>query len=229
MRRSGTPHTVPVGCVAPRPRCGAVAACAHNDPAAHRSAHVARAAFEGASTRDEKKKNINIDAATSPAEPSVEEIMNPHPVLLRADMPIKEAVHVLLDADVSGAPVVDDEGRLVGVLSEKDIIWKGAGAPDDHFIIPPVFVGFAEAMLWLRDNAAFEAEAKKILAKTVAQAMAKERLVSVSPATLMSDAARTMLHHDFNLLPVTEGGKVVGVVTRHDVLRGLYASQSPFL
>ena len=79
----------------------------------------------------------------------------------------REAVHALLDADVSGAPVVDADGRLVGVLSEKDVIWKGAGAPDDHFIIPPVFVGALEATLFLRDNAAFEAEAKKILARTV--------------------------------------------------------------
>lgn len=155
--------------------------------------------------------------------------MNPHPVLLRANMPIKEAVHVMLDADVSGAPVVDEAGHLMGVLTEKDLIWKGAGAPEDHFIIPPIFIGFAEATVWLRDNHAFEEEAHKILAKTVAEAMAKEHLVSVTPTTPMSDAARLMLKHDINLLPVQEGGKVVGICTRHDVLRGLYSSHSPFL
>ena len=41
--------------------------------------------------------------------------------------PRREAVHTMLDADVSGAPVVDSEGRLVGVLSEKDLIWKVLG------------------------------------------------------------------------------------------------------
>lgn len=163
-------------------------------------------------------------------EPLVEEIMNPHPVLLRADMAIKEAVHKMLEADVSGAPVVDGEGKLVGVLTDKDLIWKGAGAPEDHFIIPPVFIGFAEATVWLRDNAAFEREAHKILAKTVSEAMSPSaQLVSAAPSTPMSEAARTMLHHDINLLPVAEGGRVVGVVTRHDVLRGLYASHSPYL
>lgn len=59
--------------------------------------------------------------------------------------------------------------------------------------------------------------------------MAKERLVSVTPSTPMSEAARLMLKHDINLLPVQEAGRVVGVCTRHDVLRGLYASHSPFL
>jgi CBS domain-containing protein len=59
--------------------------------------------------------------------------------------------------------------------------------------------------------------------------MAKDALISVAPSTPMSEAARLMLKHDVNLLPVAEGGRVVGVCTRHDVLRGLYASQSPFL
>ena len=53
--------------------------------------------------------------------------MNPRPVLLSDAMPIKEAVHLLLEKDVSGAPVVDAAGKLVGVLSESDLIWKGAG------------------------------------------------------------------------------------------------------
>jgi hypothetical protein len=50
-----------------------------------------------------------------------------------------------------------------------------------------------------------------------------------TPPKQMSDAARLMLRHDINLLPVTEAGRVVGIVTRHDVLRGLYSSHSPFL
>lgn len=51
----------------------------------------------------------------------------------------------------------------------------------------------------------------------------------VEPSAPMSAAARLMVKHGVNLLPVAEGGRVVGVVTRHDVLRGLYASHSPFL
>jgi CBS domain-containing protein len=63
----------------------------------------------------------------------------------------------------------------------------------------------------------------------VAEAMAARDLVSATPSTPMSEAARLMLRHDINLLPVTEAGRVVGIVTRHDVLRGLYSSHSPFL
>jgi CBS domain-containing protein len=59
--------------------------------------------------------------------------------------------------------------------------------------------------------------------------MAKDGLVSATLSTPMSDAARLMLKNDVNLLPVTEDGRVVGIVTRHDVLRGLYSSHSPYL
>lgn len=157
--------------------------------------------------------------------------MNPHPVLLQSSMNIKEAVHKMLDANVAGAPVVDDAGELVGVLSEADVIWKGVGRPEDHFIIPPVFIGFADAFVYLRDNKRFDEEVHKILAKTVADSMVgKEKVIKVTPSTAMSEAAHLMLHHDVNLLPVVESGnKVVGVVTRHDILRGVYASKSPFL
>jgi CBS domain-containing protein len=161
----------------------------------------------------------------------VEEIMNPKPVLLQEDMSIKDAVHTMLDADIAGAPVVNKSGQIIGVLTEADIIWKGAGRPDEHFIVPPVYIGALDAYLFLRDTKAFEEETHKILARTVGDAMVgKEKLVTIKPSSLMSDAAQIMLHNDVNLLPVVEaGGSVVGIVTRHDILRGIYASKNPLL
>jgi hypothetical protein len=47
------------------------------------------------------------------------------------------------------------------------VVVQGAGAPQDHFIIPPIFLGFADAYVYLRDNKQFEDEVHKILAKTV--------------------------------------------------------------
>lgn len=199
--------------------------CGHNSfpscqPASHVALrqHIATRVASGA-------------ASTSQQDVMVEEVMNPKPVLLQETMSIKDAVHKLLDANVSGAPVVNDAGQIVGVLSESDLIWKGAGRPEDHFIIPPVFIGALDAYVFLRDNKAFEEETHKILARTVADAMVKkEKVIKVKPGTSMSDAAQLMLHHDVNLLPVVEAdNSVVGVVTRHDILRGIYASKNPLL
>lgn len=154
--------------------------------------------------------------------------MTPDPIVLNAKMPIKEAVKVMLDNKISGAPVVDDAGHLVGILSESDLLWKGAGAPLDHYIIPPVFIGFADAFIYLRDNEKFEEEVHKILAKTVSEAMNSHPL-SVPPSTSTSEAAQLMLKKGINRLPIVEEGKVVGVLTRQDILRGMFASGSPFL
>lgn len=66
----------------------------------------------------------------------------------------------------------------------------------------------------------------------VAEAMVgKDKVVTVGPAAPLSEAAQLMVHHDINLLPVVEGpGRtVVGILTRHDILRGMYASKSPLL
>lgn len=164
------------------------------------------------------------------AEPSVEEVMVPHPVTLTPDMSCKDAARVLLDNDISGAPVVDSNGKLLGVLSESDLLWKGVGAPLEHTIIPPVYIGAFDLLINLRDNVQVAHELDKILARTVKQAMTATPLVTVTPSTTMAGAAQLMLTHKVNRLPVVDSaGKVVGVITRHDVLRGMVASQSPLL
>jgi CBS domain-containing protein len=153
-------------------------------------------------------------------DPPVSKVMAENPVILRDDMPVKEAVQLLLEKDISGVPVVDKNGKLVGVLSESDLIWKGAGAPQDHFIIPPLFIGIADAFVYLRDNKQFEEECHKILAKTVREAMTVN-VVSISSTESMSSAAKLMLQKKVNRLPVVDGGVVVGVITRHDILKGM--------
>lgn len=154
--------------------------------------------------------------------------MTPNPFVLHETTPIREAVRLMLEKDISAAPVVNSKEELVGVLSEGDLMWKGVGAPKDHFIIPPVFIGFADAFVYLRDNQKFEDEVHKILAKTVGEAMSHNP-VTATPQTTMSRAAQIMLDKEVKSLPVVEGKRVVGVISRHDVLRGLVATNSPFL
>lgn len=182
-------------------------------------------------TSRQSRVTTNAAAGVATNDVVVEEVMNPHPVLLQEEMSIKDAVHTMLDANIAGAPVVNSAGRIVGVLTEADVIWKGAGKPEEHFIIPPVYIGAFDAFLFLRDNKAFEEETHKILARTVKDAMInKDKVFTVKPSALMSDAAQLMLHNDVNLLPVVEeDGSVVGIVTRHDILRGIYASKNPLL
>lgn len=158
----------------------------------------------------------------------VDEIMTPRPTVFQGDMSVKDAARLMIDKDVSGGPVVDADGHLVGFLSESDLMWKGAGAPEDHYLIPPIYIGAFDLFFYLKDQAAVQNELRKVLAKKVADAMTKE-VVSTQPKVSMSEASTMMLKHKVNSLPVVENGKVVGVLTRHDVLRALIASHSPLL
>lgn len=185
-------------------------------------------------------------SSASAPEPTVEELMDPHAPVLREDTPLRDAARLFLTTGAQSAAVVDERGALVGVLSESDLVLKSSGVPaEDHWLLPPVYIGVLDATLALRDQAAWRAEVDKILAKDVGHAMTRGaarggkagkggglkgkgagELVTARPDEPVSSAAARMARHHVNMLPVVEeaGGRVVGALTRHDVLRGLYAT-----
>ncbi|KAJ9518897.1 hypothetical protein QJQ45_026267 [Haematococcus lacustris] len=119
-------------------------------------------------------------------------VMEKDPVCVSPSMLVKDAARLLVDKNLTGAPVVDSAGALVGMLSEADLIWKGAGVPLEHSILPTVFIGAFDLLVSLRDKQQVEAEVAKIVARTVDQAMSK-KLHSITPRASMAEAAHLML------------------------------------
>lgn len=130
---------------------------------------------------------------------------------------LEEAAVRLRDNEISGLPVVEADGRVTGVLSEKDIARElsevnGAdrqtnleeihGAPNRH---PMLF---------------WEMSSQCLRSLTVAQAMTRDPVV-ITPDASLDVAARVMIERKINRLPVVDGGKLVGILTRHDVLSAL--------
>lgn len=122
------------------------------------------------------------------------DVMTRKPVALRSDATITDAIRVLLRRDISGVPVVDDEGGLVGILSERDCLRVMA-------------VGEYDA-----------ADHEKL--RSVAEFMTQPKY-TVEPQVGLYSLADFFLTHHERRLPVIEGGKLVGVVSRRDVLRGI--------
>ena len=110
-----------------------------------------------------------------------------------ADSTVAEAVVTLADAHVSGVPVVDAHGRLVGVLSSSDVIQAEAEASD-------------------RDSRI------AVLEDTRAADLMNPRPITVAPDTLIREAARQMLYADVKRLFVEDGGKLVGVISQSDIV-----------
>ena len=115
-------------------------------------------------------------------------------VTLRPQDPIIRAAAVLSRHQVTSAPVVDDDGLLLGVVSEVDLL-----APALDMVVP------------VRPGT-------PMTPQVVADVMSDD-VVIVEPDTALSDVARAMIDYGVRCLPVMEGSEMVGVISRRDVLR----------
>jgi CBS domain-containing protein len=131
----------------------------------------------------------------------VADVMTPHPAVLDEDDSVRAAARTLLAAGVGGAPVVDAAGHLVGVVSERDLLEK-------------------EALTHVRWRGAAEA-ARRREAVTVGQICTRPARTA-APGDSVHAAARRMIDEQVaRLIVVGDGDEIVGIVTRHDVLRAL--------
>ncbi len=140
------------------------------------------------------------------------DIMTKDLITLSPETEISEAAGILLERRINGAPVVDANGRLIGILCQSDLIAQQKRIP-----VPSVFA-LLDSFIPLSSQKTLEREIKKIAATKVADAMT-ENPVSVNLETPLEEIATLMVERKFHTLPVVDGGKVVGVIGKEDVLR----------
>ena len=145
------------------------------------------------------------------------DIMTSSPVVVVQDWDIGKATAIMIEKGFNGLPVVDDDGRLVGIICQSDIIAQQKKLP-----LPSYFT-FLDGLISLRSVKSLEKEAQKIAATTVRDAMTPDP-VSVAPDTSIETLAALMVDSNFHTLPVVQDGKLVGVVGKEDVLRTLVNS-----
>ncbi|WP_319408102.1 CBS domain-containing protein [uncultured Desulfosarcina sp.] len=144
----------------------------------------------------------------------VKEIMTENPVTVTRDTEIIKAAKILLDRRINGVPVVDDNGKLVGILCQSDII-----AQQKKFPVPSLF-SFLDGYINLSSMKNIEKEVRKIAATAVSDAMTPNP-VTVGPDSSIETVAALMVDHNLHTLPVLEKGVLVGVVGKEDILRTL--------
>jgi CBS domain-containing protein len=134
----------------------------------------------------------------------VRDLMTQRVVSVGPHATLKQAAETLLDRGISGLPVVDEHGAVLGVLSESDIVAKTAqGAVLDE--LRTLVEGGAGG-------------ARTLTAATAGEAMSTPP-VTIGPDAPIADAARLLATSRVNRLPVIEGGRLVGILTRADVVR----------
>lgn len=142
------------------------------------------------------------------------DIMTPDPVTITPQVTIAEAVRLLLEKKFNGLPVVDEGGRVVGVLCQSDLV-----AQQQRLHVPSVFTlldGFIPLPGWGKAEEAF----KKMSALIVEEAMTPNP-VTAGPDTPVEDLASLMVRAKYYSLPVVEDGRLVGIVGKEDILKTL--------
>ena len=155
-----------------------------------------------------------------PSERLVREIMTPDPVTVRPDMPIDEATDVLAACGFGALPVVDGDGRLLGLLRDDDLIVQ-----ESQLHIPTVFQLLGSTFVLPGAKHRFEEELQKFAGNVVSDVMEDEPF-SVRADDTVETLATLMHDHAVTHVPVVgEDGRVVGIVARGDLVRLLAAAR----
>jgi len=140
------------------------------------------------------------------------DIMTLKVITVKEDATVRELAALFLLNDISGAPVVDGEGRVIGVVTESDLIFQ-----NKKVHLPTAFA-ILDAFVFLEGPKKMEKELKKIAGATVAE-ICSHNLVSVGPETELDELATLMAEKKVHTLPVMEGEKLVGVIGKSDIIR----------
>jgi CBS domain-containing protein len=150
-----------------------------------------------------------------PATTPVSAVMSRDVVTLRPDQSVAEAADMLAGKQIGAAPVVDDSGKLVGLLRDEDLIVSEA-----RLHVPTVITFLGADLVLPSSLHRFEHELKKAAGATVADVMTTE-FATVKPDDSLEDLAALMHDRDVTHVPVVDGGKLAGIVARGDLVRFL--------
>ena len=123
--------------------------------------------------------------------------MSRHPITVSPDVPIDEALHIMRQNKVRRLPVVDKQGKLIGIVSEKDLLYASPSPATSlsiheiHYLVSKI---------------------------KVADVMTKE-VITVGEYTPLEEAARIMADHKIGGLPVVRDGALVGIITETDLFK----------
>jgi predicted transcriptional regulator len=129
-------------------------------------------------------------------------------------MTVEELGRLFIEKGISGAPVVDAQNRLVGIVTENDLIKQ-----NKRFHIPTL-VRLFDAIVPLQTFASVEEEIKRMSASKVSEICAKA-VITVDPEMSLPDIATIMSEKGVHLLPVLSEGKLVGIIGKMDVIKGI--------
>ncbi|MCR4437153.1 MAG: CBS domain-containing protein [Clostridiales bacterium] len=142
------------------------------------------------------------------------DIMSADVFTVKKDTSVGEIAHLLTEKNISGVPVVDDRGAVVGMVTQRDLLYKD---------VEPRFPAVAQILggtLFLQGAAHYNEELRKLAAVKAEDLMTK-RVFTVEEDTEVKRVAELMVEREINRVPVTRNGKLTGIISRADIVRNI--------
>jgi CBS domain-containing protein len=147
--------------------------------------------------------------------PFVKDFMTVQPVTTSPSASVEAAVKTMEEHQISGLPVVDEGNRVVGILSEGDLLIRELPMKQ------PLYMTLLGSIIYFESPTQFHQHIKKSLGMLVQDVMTAKP-ITIHPDASLSDAAEVMLEKKVNRLPVVDADlKLVGILTRHDLVSAL--------
>ena len=146
------------------------------------------------------------------------DIMTKEVITVKPETTIEELARLLMKQQISGAPVVDDKGKIVGIVTENDLISKNS-----RLHIPTILRLF-DAYIPL-GTSKMESDIRKMAASTVEDICTKE-IITVDEEASVEYIATIMTEKRIHILPVVREGKLVGIIGKKDLIKGISGETS---
>ena len=143
---------------------------------------------------------------------TAKDIMSQEVITVNENATVRELASLFMVNNISGAPVVNDAGKMIGVVTESDLIFQNKKV---HL---PTAVAILDAFLFLERPEKMEKELKKIAGSKVGDICSHD-LICVTPETGLEELATLMAEKKIHTLPVMADGNLVGVIGKSDIIR----------
>ncbi len=142
------------------------------------------------------------------------DIMVQDVIVAGPDDNLEDIARILVENGISGLPVVDSSGHILGIITEKDLMIRATE------LKVPFYITLFDSIIFLENPIRLSKELKKYTATRVGEIMTP-KIVVVEEDTPLNEIVGIMQGNEVNRVPVVKDGKLVGIITRSDILKAL--------
>jgi CBS domain-containing protein len=140
------------------------------------------------------------------------DIMNKYVIIIQEDSSIEETARILTENNISGAPVVNKDGKIVGMVTEGDLLHQDTNPR------APAFLSILGAFIYIEGIDRYRDDFKKLAATITSEIMTKD-LITVSGDVEIEYVAELMVKHGIKRVPVVENDIIIGIISRADIIK----------